>query len=62
MAGHSIGGASAVAAMQTDRRIDAGVDLDGSLFVPPAGLDRPFLLLGSEADHLPGRDRWWDEG
>lgn len=62
MAGHSIGGASAVAAMQSDRRIDAGVDLDGSLFVPPAGLDRPFLLLGSEQDHLPGRDEWWDEG
>ncbi|MEV4638145.1 lipase [Actinoplanes sp. NPDC049548] len=62
MGGHSIGGAAAVAAMQADRRIAAGFDLDGSLFVPPAGLDRPFLLLGTESDHLPGGDHWWDEG
>lgn len=31
MAGHSIGGASALAAMTSDRRIRAGVNLDGAL-------------------------------
>ncbi|OJF15228.1 alpha/beta hydrolase family protein [Couchioplanes caeruleus] len=62
MVGHSIGGASAVAAMRADRRIDAGADLDGSLFAAPAGLDRPFLLLGSAAEHSPGKDDSWDRG
>ncbi|MFE0427503.1 alpha/beta hydrolase family protein, partial [Streptomyces sp. NPDC058953] len=50
MAGHSIGGASAAHTMATDPRVDAGVNMDGSFFVPiPAdGLKgRPFLLLGA---------------
>ena len=34
MVGHSIGGASATEAMVTDPRIDAGANLDGTLFVP----------------------------
>ena len=32
MFGHSLGGATAAAAMLIDRRIDAGLDMDGSLF------------------------------
>lgn len=55
MAGHSLGGATAAAAMFGDRRIDAGINLDGSLFgsVVERGLDRPFMVMTSprnEAD------------
>lgn len=55
MFGHSIGGATAAATMLDDRRIKAGVDMDGSFYGPVVteGLDRPFLLLSSEAH---GRD------
>ncbi|MFF5970423.1 alpha/beta hydrolase family protein [Streptomyces sp. NPDC012769] len=65
MAGHSIGGASAAAAMAADRRIDAGVNMDGSFWdaVPADGLGgRPFLFLGTDEFHRPGgEDTSWDE-
>jgi predicted dienelactone hydrolase len=64
MAGHSIGGASAAAAMIADRRIDAGVNMDGSFWdtLPAGGLGgRPFLFLGTDAMHRPGGvDTSWD--
>ncbi|MEU8776923.1 alpha/beta hydrolase [Streptomyces sp. NPDC048606] len=56
MAGHSIGGASAAAAMAADRRVDAGVNMDGTFFtpLPETGLGgRPFLLLGGDPALLP---------
>ncbi|MFD3937231.1 alpha/beta hydrolase family protein [Streptomyces sp. NPDC058611] len=62
MAGHSIGGASAVTAMAADPRIRAGVDMDGGLAEPhpPGGLGgRPFLLLGA-ATSGPGFPGGWD--
>ncbi|MFH8678331.1 alpha/beta hydrolase family protein [Streptomyces lydicus] len=63
VAGHSIGGNSAAAAMAADRRIRAGVNMDGTFFapVPPGGLDgRPFLMLGSLDGHAPGaEDTTW---
>jgi predicted dienelactone hydrolase len=62
MAGHSIGGASALAAMEQDPRIKSGVNLDGAFHVAaPTGLGhRPFLMLGSET-HGPGStDATWD--
>ena len=45
--GHSLGGATTAAAMLVDRRIRAGVDLDGSIWgrVAAKGLDRPFMLV-----------------
>ncbi|RSN11848.1 alpha/beta hydrolase [Nonomuraea sp. WAC 01424] len=57
MAGHSAGGAATVAAMAADRRLRAGVDLDGSVetILPDAGLARPFLLLGKPATYTPGK-------
>ncbi|MFI9610617.1 alpha/beta hydrolase family protein [Streptomyces sp. NPDC052023] len=61
MAGHSIGGATAVPAMAGDHRIRAGADLDGGLFglVPDDGLDgRPFLLIGADGDEQDS----WTEG
>lgn len=64
MAGHSIGGASAVPAMVQDRRILAGANLDGAFhYVPAAGLGRrPFMMLGTDDEvHRPGgTDRTWD--
>ncbi|MGC0422628.1 alpha/beta hydrolase family protein [Embleya sp. AB8] len=66
MAGHSIGGASAAAAMAGDRRIRAGVNMDGAFHstVPEDGLDgRPFLMFGTDDDtHRPGGDdRSWGQ-
>ncbi|WP_309052600.1 alpha/beta hydrolase [Streptomyces sp.] len=64
MAGHSVGGAAAVPAMAADRRIDAGVNMDGTFWdAPPAdGLGgRPFLFLGTDEFHRPGGgDTSWD--
>lgn len=60
MAGHSIGGASAATTMLADRRVDVGVNLDGS-FQPALAqnLDRPFLLMSAE-DRSPGNRPDWD--
>ncbi|MFJ9588266.1 alpha/beta hydrolase family protein [Streptomyces acidicola] len=70
MAGHSIGGASAASAMMGDRRMRAGVNLDGSFFdpVPAGGLGgRPFMVLGTGVEdtswvrdwpNLDGWKRW----
>ncbi|MFJ8014829.1 alpha/beta hydrolase family protein [Streptomyces sp. NPDC096339] len=63
MAGHSIGGASAVAAMATDPRIRAGINLDGGLAtpVPAAGLGgRPVMLVGAQ-ERGPGGNKTWDD-
>lgn len=57
VAGHSIGGAAALATMAADRRVRAGVNLDGGFFVPDAGHrigGRPFMMVGAEAVHGPG--------
>lgn len=65
MAGHSIGGNAAAATMATDRRVRAGINMDGTQFaaLPEDGLGgRPFLLLGT-TDHSPGanpRDTTWE--
>ncbi|MFE4514849.1 alpha/beta hydrolase family protein [Kitasatospora sp. NPDC056783] len=65
MAGHSIGGNAAATAMAADRRIRAGINMDGEFFdpTPGAGLDgRPFLLLGTRSVHNPsGWDTSWNE-
>ncbi|MFD8479445.1 alpha/beta hydrolase family protein [Kitasatospora sp. NPDC059673] len=64
MAGHSIGGDAAALTMAADRRVRAGVNMDGTFFapVPAGGLDgRPFLLFGAGSDEAPGMDPSWDE-
>ncbi|MFE4976274.1 alpha/beta hydrolase family protein [Kitasatospora sp. NPDC056651] len=64
MAGHSIGGNSAASTMAADRRIRAGINMDGKFFdpFPAAGLDgRPFLVLGTQSVHNPsGWDTSWN--
>jgi predicted dienelactone hydrolase len=53
MAGHSAGGAAAVAAMLADSRIRAGIDMDGSTATPiqDEGLARPVLFLGKQSNY-----------
>ncbi|WP_203842031.1 alpha/beta hydrolase family protein [Winogradskya humida] len=59
MFGHSAGGFATAAAMAADPRIRAGINLDGTMGLDPLdpevlspvaqrGLDRPFLLVGSD--------------
>jgi hypothetical protein len=57
MAGHSVGGAAAIAAMLADSRIRAGLDMDGATCapIPGHGLSRPFLFLGKQSSYTPGR-------
>lgn len=62
MAGHSIGGASALAAMATDPRVRAGINMDGghATPAPAAGLGgRPFMLLGAQ-NRGPGGSPSWE--
>ena len=65
MFGYSAGGFTAAETMLVDRRIKAGVNLDGTLQYgfpqgelsesAKRGLDRPFLLFGADGhSHLPG--------
>jgi dienelactone hydrolase len=64
IAGHSLGGATAVQVMAADPRFKVGVNLDGKLFgkEPDARLDRPFLWIQSSdaptAEYAQGRDRF----
>ncbi|MDT0451299.1 alpha/beta hydrolase family protein [Streptomyces hesseae] len=77
VAGHSIGGASAVEVARTDRRVKAAVNMDGNFFTEPStDLKRPVLLLGAQRAgdtenrddwertwrHLTGWKRWLDVG
>lgn len=65
MVGHSAGGIQAAEAMRADRRVDAGIDLDGTLqyaendLVEAArtGLDRPFMLMGAATGGTPQTHR-----
>ncbi|GAB3938922.1 lipase [Kribbella albertanoniae] len=66
MFGYSMGGAAAASAMLVDRRIRAGVNLDGGMYdgdqpseVARKGLDRPFLLFGA-GGHSRATDPSWE--
>ena len=56
MAGHSAGGAAAIAALLADSRILAGIDMDGAThaWIPDDGLARPCLFLGKQSNYTPG--------
>ncbi|MFD8329989.1 alpha/beta hydrolase family protein [Streptomyces lydicus] len=64
MAGHSLGGAAAAATMTADPRVRAGANMDGS-FHPapmPGQINRPFLMLGTAANHpAGGHDTTWEQ-
>lgn len=63
MFGSSLGGAGAAETMLADRRIRAGLNLDGSFFgrVLTAGLDRPFLMMSSDTEDPADTDETWDQ-
>jgi dienelactone hydrolase len=56
MAGHSLGGAAAIAVLLADSRVRAGIDMDGAThaLIPDHGLSRPFLFLGKQSNYTPG--------
>jgi predicted dienelactone hydrolase len=66
--GHSMGGATAVQAMEADHRFKVGVDLDGKLFgrEPDARLDQPLLWIQSgdakDKEYTRTRDRRLRDG
>lgn len=63
MAGHSIGGASAATTMLEDRRVGAGINMDGAFWdsLPAGGLGgRPFMMLGTDEHRPGGPDKTWD--
>jgi dienelactone hydrolase len=60
MAGHSLGGATAAAAMLADTRIAAAVNLDGSLFgdVLHKNFSSPLMIMSHEGKNLSTDDSW----
>jgi predicted dienelactone hydrolase len=60
MFGHSLGGATAAQAMYEDRRIRAGINLDGTMTgaVVESGLHRPFMLVAAQ-NHGRDTDPSW---
>ncbi len=72
--GHSAGGSAVTELLHEDRRVRAGINLEGYLDLPPlrpgdapeplpvlrTGVDRPLLLLGTELfDHAAELNRSW---
>jgi dienelactone hydrolase len=57
MVGHSAGGATTASVMQLDRRVVAGIDIDGTLRggVEKVGLDRPFMFLRAHRGKVDDR-------
>ncbi|OAQ67255.1 platelet-activating factor acetylhydrolase, isoform II domain-containing protein [Pochonia chlamydosporia 170] len=61
MYGHSLGGVTASKAMFQDKRIKAGMNVDGWMYEPTVvstGLDRPFLLLGTPKQYDELDSNW----
>ncbi|KAH0040865.1 PAF acetylhydrolase family protein, partial [Aureobasidium melanogenum] len=58
--GHSLGGATAAAAMLADNRIAAAVDLDGTMFgdVLNEGLRSPFMIMSHAGKNLTTDPSW----
>jgi len=60
MFGHSLGGATAAAAMMVDPRIIGGVNLDGTFFGPviEQGICNPFLIFAHEGKNQSTDSSW----
>ncbi|QKG20022.1 alpha/beta hydrolase family protein [Actinomadura verrucosospora] len=64
LVGHSAGGVQAAEVMRVDRRVHAGINMDGTMqygdrYMPVArtGLDRPFMLMGAATGRSPQTHR-----
>ena len=60
MYGHSLGGATAVAAVVKGSRLLGGADMDGTLFLINQGIYKPVILFGRE-DHNRSTDTSWPD-
>jgi len=63
MAGHSLGGASALLAASQDPRIRGAINWDGPFLgsLPPSGLSQPVLYVTTEHDDYPSLVALWQE-
>ncbi|CAA9964315.1 PAF acetylhydrolase family protein [Pyrenophora teres f. maculata] len=63
MLGHSLGGATAVAAAGQDARIRGAIDWDGSFFgsLPPSGLSKPVLYMSQANSTDPTWVELWPQ-
>ncbi|MFI7636790.1 alpha/beta hydrolase family protein [Nonomuraea sp. NPDC049400] len=62
MVGYSAGGNSTAHALQADKRLKAGVNLDGTFKPYAPALKQPFLLIGNPTSHEPtGKDESWPQ-
>jgi dienelactone hydrolase len=66
MLGQSMGGSVAAQLAHDDPRVDAGVNLDGTLFGPvvKTGVTKPFLVLAAESHTRENEPSWksfWDK-
>lgn len=61
-AGHSFGGAAAVALAETETRVRAAVNIDGTLYgsIPDQALAQPFLLIESDRAETKHGQRFLD--
>ncbi|TDD88736.1 lipase [Actinomadura rubrisoli] len=65
MFGHSFGGAMAAQLLADDRRLDAGINLDGNLYGPvvQSGVTKPFMQVAGETttrESVPSWKTFWD--
>ncbi|MEV4502917.1 alpha/beta hydrolase family protein [Streptomyces klenkii] len=62
VAGHSVGGASAVQVLHDDPRVDAAVNLDGNFFGElTGGVRKPVLLMGAQRGALAEPKANWEQ-
>jgi pimeloyl-ACP methyl ester carboxylesterase len=48
MSGHSLGGSTAYSILEQDPRVLGGLDMDGGLFGPGNGTNKPFMIMGAD--------------
>jgi dienelactone hydrolase len=62
IAGHSLGGATAILAAPRDTRISAAINLDGPYLsaLPASNITQPVLTLASEHENYPSLIELWD--
>lgn len=60
MYGHSLGGATAIAAVEKDSRLSGGADMDGTLFLIDQDIYKLAILFGREYHNRSTDTSWAD--